>query len=173
LSDHVIQKGPEFPHPINFTVNGTTGEVTVRYVEDGKEKTATKQLQLPLDTANGLVLTLLKNIAPETPETKVAFVAPTSKPRVVRLVITPHGEEQFSTAGTRRKALHYIARVDIGGLSGAFAELLGRQPADTHIWILEGEAPAFVKSEGPLAFGGPIWRIELVSPVWPSTTQNK
>jgi len=27
-------------------------------------------------------------------------------------------------------------------------------------WILEGEAPAFLKFEGPLYEGGPIWRIE-------------
>jgi hypothetical protein len=39
---------------------------------------------------------------------------------------------------------------------------------NTHVWILGGEAPAFVKLEGPLYFGGPIWRIELASPVWPS-----
>ncbi|MBI4485154.1 MAG: hypothetical protein HY655_04000 [Acidobacteria bacterium] len=36
----------------------------------------------------------------------------------------------------------------------------------SHVWVLEGEAPAFVKSEAPLFVGGPIWRMELVSPVW-------
>jgi len=33
------------------------------------------------------------------------------------------------------------------------------------IWVLEGEAPAFVKFEGPLYNGGPIWRVELAAPV--------
>ena len=33
--------------------------------------------------------------------------------------------------------------------------------------ILGGEAPAFVKSEQSLYTGGPVWRIELVSPAWP------
>lgn len=172
LSDHLIQKGPAFPHPIDFTINGTTGEVTARYQEDGKEKMSTKRLHLPPDVANGVLLTLLKNVSPGAAETNVAYVAPNSKPRLVRLVITPHGEEQFSTAGAHHNAMHYVVKVDIGGLTGAFAELLGKQPADIHIWILEGEAPAFVKSEGPLAFGGPVWRIELVSPVWPSTTDH-
>jgi hypothetical protein len=82
-------------------------------------------------------------------------------------VIKTQGEDSFSTGDTHRKAMHYVMKVDIGGLSGAFAQLLGKQPPDTHVWILEGEAPAFVKSEGPLAYGGPIWRIELVNPVWP------
>jgi hypothetical protein len=30
-----------------------------------------------------------------------------------------------------------------------------------------GDAPAFVKSEQPFSLGGPVWRIELVSPTWP------
>jgi hypothetical protein len=175
LSDHLIQKGPAFEHPVDVTVNRSTGEVNVRYTEAGHEKTETEHLQLPPDLANGLVLTLLKNLRPDTPEMTVGFVATTPKPRLVKLIIRPQGEESFSTGDTRRKARHYVVRVDIGGLTGAFAELLGKQPPDTHVWILEGEAPAFLKSEGPLTFGGPIWRIELVSPVWPKapTAANK
>jgi hypothetical protein len=34
--------------------------------------------------------------------------------------------------------------------------------------VLTGEAPAFVKAELALFPGGPTWRIELLSPVWPS-----
>ena len=49
------------------------------------------------------------------------------------------------------------------------APLLGKQPPDSHVWILGEEAPAFVKAEQPLYLGGPLWRIELVSPVWPPT----
>ncbi len=51
----------------------------------------------------------------------------------------------------------------IGGIEGK----IGKQPPDIHVWVLGGEAPAFVKMEGPLFYGGPIWRIELASPVWP------
>lgn len=167
LSDHLIQKGPAFKHPLEMMVNGSTGEVTVQYTEDGKEKTATEHLQLPTDVANGLVLTLLKNVRPDTSETKVAFVAATPKPRLVKLAVTPQGEEAFSTGNSPRKAMHYVVKMEIGGLSGVFAELVGKLPPDIHVWILDGEAPAFVRSEGPLAPGGPIWRIELVSPVWP------
>ena len=167
LSDHLIQKGPAFDRPMELMVNGTSGVVIVRYTEDGKEKIASEHLQLPADVANGLVMTLLKNLPPDTPETKVSFVAATPKPRLVKLAITSQGEESFSTGNTYRKAIHYVVKVDIGGLSGAFADLLGKQPPDTHVWILGGEAPAVAKSEGPLALGGPIWRIELVSPVWP------
>ena len=43
---------------------------------------------------------------------------------------------------------------------GLFASLLIADIPDAHCWILPGEAPAFLKAEGPLYFQGPIWRIE-------------
>lgn len=172
ISDHLIQKGPAFKHPIDMNVNGKTGNVLVRYTEDGKEKTVDDHFDLT-NVANGLQLTLLKNIPPDTPETKVGFVVATPKPQLVTLVIKPMGEEPFSTGDAQRKAIHFVAKVDIGGISGVLADLLGKQPPDTNIWILEGEAPAFVKSEGPLTAGGPVWRIELVTAVWPRRTDSK
>src|ERR1051326_9467219 len=146
ISDHLIQKGPAFKHPIDMTVNGKSGNVSVRYTEDGKEKTADDHFDLT-NAGNGLQLTLLKNILPDTPETKVAFVVATPKPQLVTLVIKPQAEEPFSTGDARRKAVHFVVKVDIGGISGVLADLLGKQPPDTNVWILEGEAPAFVKSE--------------------------
>jgi len=170
LSDHLVQKGPAFKRPMEVTTNGTTGEVTVRYTDEDnkdKEKVVTERLKLPPDVANGIVFTLLKNIRPEATRLTVSMVVATPKPRLVKLVIALQGEEPFSIGGSGRKATHYVAKVEIGGAAGLVAPLVGKQPPDTHIWILGGEAPVFVKSEGPLYEGGPIWRIELTSPVWP------
>jgi hypothetical protein len=169
LRDHLVQKGPAFPHPLEVSIESSTGQVTVHYTDDdGKEKVATEHLDMPPDVANGLVLTLLKNIRSDTPQTKVSMVVATPKPRLVKLAITPQGEEPFLIGGSSRKATHYVVKVEIGGVAGLVAPLLGKQPPDTQVWILGGEAPAFVKSEGPLYVGGPIWRIELASPVWPA-----
>jgi hypothetical protein len=169
LRDHLVQKGPAFRHPLEAEIDGTRGEVRIRYSdEEGKEKLATEHLDLPPDLSNGLILTLMKNIAPDAPRTTISMVAATPKPRLVKLVITPAGEEPFSTGGTERKAMHYVVKVEIGGIAGVLAPLVGKQPPDSHVWILGGEAPAFVKSEGPLALGGDSWRIELVSPIWPN-----
>ena len=66
-----------------------------------------------------------------------------------------------------RKATHYIVKVEIGGVAGALAPIFGKQPPDTDVWILGGDAPAFVKLEGQLSIGGPVLRIELMSPIWP------
>jgi hypothetical protein len=168
ISDHLVQRGPTFPRSLEMSVDGSTGRVTVRYTdEDGKQKTEAEHLEVPPDLANGMILTLLKNVQSDAPPKTISFVAATPKPRLVKLAITVAGEEPFSTGGAARKATHYVLKVEIGGISGLLAPLLGKQPPDSHVWILGGEAPAFVKSEQPLYLGGPRWRIELVSPVWP------
>jgi len=168
VSDHLVQKGPSFPKPIDMTIAPGKGQVAVHYTDDhGQAKEESAQMDLPPDLANGLILTALKNADPAAPPKTVGFVAATPKPRLVKLAITNAGEEPFSTGGTAHKATHYILKVEIGGIAGVVAPLVGKQPPDSHVWILGGEAPAFVKAEQPFYNDGPVWRIELVSPVWP------
>lgn len=167
ISDHLLQKGPAFKRPMDVSIEGLTGQITVRYTDDdGKEKTESERLKLPPDIANGMTLTLLKNIRPNVPQTTVSMVAATPKPRLVKLLISPVGEDSFSVGGSSHKATRYVIKVEIGGIAGLAAPLVGKQPQDTHVWILGGDAPVFVKLEGPLYQGGPTWRIELTSPVW-------
>lgn len=167
LSYHLIQKGPAFAKPMDMTINGQTGRVTVRYADDGKEKVEEEQLDLPADLGNGMMIVLLKNLSAKTVPATLSYVAATPKPRVVKLAISASGSEAFSVGGAGRRATHYVIKAEIGGLAGLLAPMLGKQPPDNHIWIYEGAAPAFVKSEGPLYLGGPSWRIQLTSPVWP------
>jgi hypothetical protein len=169
LTDHLIQKGPTFPHPVDMALDASSGRVTVRYVDDGKEKVETEEMKLPPDLSNGMTLTLLKNIRPTALPGSLSMVVATPKPRLVKLKISTADNEPFSTGSAGRAATHYVVKIDIGGLTGLIAPLIGKQPPDTHVWILQGAAPAFVKSEGPMLPGGPIWRIELASPVWPRT----
>jgi hypothetical protein len=167
LSYRLVQKGPAFEHPMEVKLDGKSGHVSVRHTDaDGHEKVENERFDPPPDLANGLVPVLLKNSRPGAPPT-MSFLAATPKPMLVKLEATAAGEEAFSFAGSARQAIHYVIKVDIGGVSGLLAPLLGKQPPDTHVWILSGEAPAFVRSEGPLALGGPILRIELAGPVWP------
>jgi hypothetical protein len=174
LSARLVQKGPTFPRALDMSADATKDRVRVRYVEeDGKEKTEDEKLELPSDLANGLILTLVKNLSFDGGPAKVSLVAATPKPRVVKLEISPAGREPFSTGGTSREAVHYVVKVEIGGIAGLLAPLLGKQPPDSHVWVLGGEAPAFVKAELPLYLGGPLWRIELVSPVWPQSPRTQ
>jgi hypothetical protein len=166
LSDHLVQKGPSFKHPMEATFDATTGRVALRHTDGGKEETATAMVQAPPDVANGMTLTLMKNIVPGAAKTTVSMVAYAAKPRLVKLNIIPQGEESFSTGNARHKAMHYIVKIEIGGLEGWLAEFFGKVPPDVHVWVLGGAAPTIVRSEGPLALDGPVWRIELVSPLW-------
>ena len=174
ISYHLVQKGPAFQSATEVSIAASTGQVTVHYAdEDGKDKVSTEHLKLPADLANGLVLTLLKNLGPEAPPMEVSMVVATPKPRLVKLAIRSQGQEPFSIAGSAREATHYVIKVEIGGVAGLVAPLLGKQPPDSQIWILGGEAPAFVKSEAISYMGGPIWRTELVAPIWPRSAASE
>ena len=49
--------------PLDMKIDGRSGQVTVRYLdEDGRRKSKIERLELPPDLANGLIITLLKNV---------------------------------------------------------------------------------------------------------------
>lgn len=166
LRDRHIQKGPSFPKSIDLTIDAASGEMVVRYIENGKTKIDDNRMALPDDLSNGILLVLTKNLSPQTPETKISYLAATPKPRIVRLSLKPDGEDSFTSAGRSNKAQRYKIHVELGGLTGMAAPVLGKEPADSEVWVGGGKVPAFIKSESPLYLGGPLLRTELVGPVW-------
>lgn len=172
ISDHVLQKGPAFQPPLDMTIDRQRRQVSVRYKDDkGADRDEVEHLELPLDLANGMIITLLKNVSRSALPATVSYIAATPKPRLIKLEITSAGSDSFSVAGSTRQATHFVLKPNIGGLAGLIAPLVGKQPPDSHVWVLEGEAPAFVKSEAALFLGGPLWRLELTSPVWSHTSK--
>jgi hypothetical protein len=173
VSNRVVQRGPAFKTPLESRI-AANGEVDVRYTdEDGKEQRVRERLELPPDVANGMILALLKNVPPDQPKTTVSLVAITPKPRLVKLELVRAGDAPFSTAGTHRKAAHFVLKVDVPGLVGAVASLVGKTPPDSHAWVLAGEAPALLRAEMPLFAEGPLWRLEMLVPSWPSDREPK
>jgi hypothetical protein len=166
LSDHLVQKGPAFERALDMTIDRQSGQVTVKYDDKGETKTEVEKMELPPDLANGMIITLLKNVRRNALPKSLSYIAATPKPRLVKFELSVDGSEPFTVAGSRRQATHYVLKIDIGGLAGVIAPLVGKQPEDSHVWILEGEAPAFVKSQAAMFMGGPLWRTDLVSPVW-------
>lgn len=170
ISDHHIQQGPSFPQPMDMTIDVARGRVTSRSKgKDGKDEVSTDQMKFPPDLANGLVSMVVKNLRPETAETKVHLLVATPKPRLITLAISPRGEEQFTLTGSPRKAMHYSIQIQLGGLTGTVATLMGKHPPDLQMWILGGDAPTFLREEGPLFQDGPVWTMELTSPEWPGS----
>ena len=84
----------------------------------------------------------------------------TPKPQVLKLKTSASEQDSFSVGGVGAKATHDIIKIDIGGVTGVVA----KQPPPLHVWVAAGNAPVFLKSEGPLFEDRPIWRIELASP---------
>jgi hypothetical protein len=170
----LVQKGPAFKMPMEVSIEASSGQVMVKYTDEkGNEKVEIARLKLPTDLSNGLVLTLLKNIPFDGPKTEVSMVIATPKPRLIKLAITGAGTDPYFLAGVKREALHFDIKVEIGGVLGWIAPLLGKEPPDSHVWISSGDAPTFVKSEALSYMGGPMWRTELVSPVWPKEEEKK
>jgi hypothetical protein len=160
ISDHHVQKGPSFPKPIDVMIDAATGQITSRD-KDGKERQ--DHLDLEPDIANGLPSNLLMNLDPSALETRVSYVSPTAKPRLIHLSIKSRGEVLYMIGGTRRKATDYTLHAELGGIAGVIAPIVGKAPPDQHVWILTGPAPVFIRQQGPLYEGGPTWRMEQIS----------
>ena len=170
VSDHRIQRGPMFSKPTELTIKAQTGEVTVRYSDNGKEKVETTHMDLPDDLSNGILLDVVKNIPAEAAETQISYVAATPKPRLIKFTLKSDGTETFRSAGRMNHAHRFVIHADLGGITGLIAPILGKSPADSYAWVSADEVPAFIKSESPLYLGGPVLRTELVSPVWNQNT---
>ena len=164
VSDQVTQNGPSFKQESESWIDVQSGKVTVRTTEKGKEKTTTKQVTLPADVSNGMLLILAKNMDPSAPETMLSMVALTDKPRVVKLRFTPSEERPIKFGLFTFKAQQYVMKVKIEGAAGKIAPLIGKQPPDSHFWIVKSESPTFYQFEGPLSADGPVWRMELSAP---------
>jgi hypothetical protein len=165
-----IQKGPSFPHPMDVMIEAHSGQVTVRSTDkDGKEEVKASHVNLPPDLANGMVPLVVENMPADAPETSVSMLVATPKPRVVKLVFSKRGEENFSVGGSPRKAIHYEIKIDLGGVAGVVAPLIGKEPPNIQIWTVGGKAATFIREQGPIYPDGPMMTIQLASPVWPES----
>ena len=173
ISDHHIQRGPYFAHPLDMTIDVVKGTVVTRPPgKDGKEEVVTEHLKMPADLCNGLVTPLIKNLNPDAPETKVAMIVATPKPRLVSLAIIPQVPGNFELAGFSHKALVYEIKIELGGIAGVLAPIVGKQPPNIYMWIEDGEVPAFLRETGPLSEGSPVVSITLIGPRWPQGEQK-
>ena len=174
IRDHHVQKGPFFSKATDCLVE-ETGNVTIRTVDkNGKEKVETNHIDLPPDISNGFTGTILLNAPPNSGPFRLGLVAPTEKGRLIKLSIDVAGEEPFSPVrGVRRKATVFRIHPELGGVAGVVAPVIGKQPKDVYIWILEGQVPGLVREIGPLEEGGPIVSVEPAGASYPPATVVK
>jgi hypothetical protein len=102
-----------------------------------------------------MLTTLMKNL-PAGESATVQIVAFTPQPRLVRMLLEPMTDDVLTVAGTAVRATRFQIKPQLG----LFASLLVTDVPDLRCWLAAGEAPGFLKFEGPLYFMGPVWRIE-------------
>ena len=170
LTDHLLQKGPSFPSPVDLAIDVPSGRIVSRFTgKDGQPQSREDHMDLPPDLANGIIFSLIMNLDPAATPVNVSYLAMMNKPRVLHLRISNAGEQTFTVGGMRRHATDFMARVELGGLTGIVAPIVGKQPAPVHFWVLGGDSPVFIREEGQLFEGGPVWRMEQVSPTFAVT----
>ena len=172
VSDHRVQRGKFFPHPMDLAVDGN-GQATLKITDThGNVKTETTHIDTPSDASGGLISyslinAVLTNIAPDASPFKMAMVVPMlGKPHAVRLDVSPAGKANFSIVGTTQHASVFRLKVEIGGIAGAIAPVVGKQPADSLLSVMEGDAPTIVRIVGPLGEDTPVVSIELAGTTW-------
>jgi hypothetical protein len=157
LSYRLEQRGPSFPESIDASVDRTSGRYTVRYKsdEDSPEEVVKGKFDMPTDAYNGLLSTLIKNL-PTGESAMVQIIAFTPKPRLVKMLLMPATQDTVMMSETAVPSTRFLVKPQLG----LFASLLVAEIPDIKIWVSGGEAPAFLRFEGPLYFMGPIWRID-------------
>jgi hypothetical protein len=158
---------------MDVLVDARSGQVTVRSTnKDGKEEVKTDHLNLPPDLSNGLIPLVLENLRPDAPDKTVSMVVATPKPRLVKLVISNRGDDTCTVVGVRRKAIHYEIKIELGGVAGVVAPLIGKAPPNIQLWVIGGEAPTFIRDVGPIYPEGPMMTIQLASPAWSDSPKS-
>jgi hypothetical protein len=167
MSYKLVQKGPSFPETSEVSFDRESGRYRAR---SGKD-TSDGKLDIPDDAYNGMSGVLLKNLPPGASATGhlLAFVP---KPHVVRMTMAREGEDKYDVGDAAHTATRWLVKLEIEGLKGVLASLVGKDPPDLRYWIATGPVPGFVKFEGAMFLKGPRWRVELSAPRWPDAASR-
>jgi hypothetical protein len=161
LSYRLIQKGPSFAEASEVSFDrGGHYRASI-----GNNEPVEGVLEVPDDVHNGMTGMLLRNLTAGA-SANGHIIAFTPKPRLLRSTMRPEGKDKYFAGTAARSATRYLVTMEVGGLTGVVASVLGKDPPDLRFWISSGPAPAFLRFEGAMFVKGPTWRIELSAPRW-------
>jgi hypothetical protein len=92
---------------------------------------------------------------------RAGILAPVNGGRLIQILISPEGEQSFQKSGQTLKATVFRIHPELGGILGMIATLLGLEPKDVKVWVLEGQKPAVMRVVGQLGGSGPELSSEL------------
>ncbi|HEV8436890.1 MAG TPA: hypothetical protein VGT40_02245 [Methylomirabilota bacterium] len=163
----LIERGPSFPlTEVTFDRQSGRYQARIQDKKGGAEKSASGQLEMPPDLYNGMALTLIKNVLPGGAAT-TQMAAFTPKPRLITMRVSPEAEDQVLLGSERKKVVRYLVKLEIPGLTGKIASMIGKTPPELRYSFVTGDVPAFVRFEGAMFLNGPVWRLELTTVEWP------
>jgi hypothetical protein len=165
-SYRLVERGPSFPTTdVSFDRKSGQYKARVQEKKGAEEQTSTGPLDMPADLYNGMALVLLKNLADgERASGQMAVFLP--KPRLIQMDLVPEGEDKVRFAGNTVALKRYLVKLEVGGLTGVIASVIGKDPPDSRYWLATGDVPAFVRFQGAMFLNGPQWRIEMTGPEW-------
>lgn len=167
VSYRLLTQGASFPGVADVSFERASGRYKGLIKDkDGDAQTLEGRLDLPPDLYNGMASVLLRNLAPGQ-TVNAHTLAFTPKPRILKMELKPEGTETIFVGPLSRATTRYLVDLEIGGMMGVLASVVGKEPPDLRFWIADGPARAFVKFEGPIYLNGPVWRVELTVPRWP------
>jgi hypothetical protein len=163
----LVQRGPSLPKA-EVAFDRTSGQFRAVTQEKpgGEEKSAAGPVDMPADVYNGMDLVLLKNLPAGTSAT-VQTVAFLPKPRLIRTVLSAEGEERVRVGGQVVPVTRYLVKLELTGLTGVLASLIGKEPPDRRYWLATGDVPAFLRFQGAMFLNGPVWRLDQSMVEWP------
>ena len=166
----LIQRGPAFEEDAEAHFERATRKYRVQTTnrDDGEVDVKEGDLdEIPANLSNGMVIILAKNLAPGRGAT-VRMVAFTPSPKLIGLELEPVGTERASFGAETKPVTRYAIKPKLGFFLKIGAKLTGRDPPDSHAWIITEDVPAFAKFVGPLSMSGTgaIWRVEVTAPTW-------
>jgi hypothetical protein len=160
------QRGASFPtSEIEFNRREQWFKARTQERKDDEIKDASGTLDLPADVYNGMTLVVLKNL-PAGERGSGQMLVFTPKPRLIRMELAREGEDDVRLETVGKKAIRYLVKLDVAGVAGVFAALLGKEPPDVRYWLLAGDIPMFVRFTGPMYLNGPTWRLEHATLQW-------
>jgi len=162
-----VQRGPSYPtNDVSFDRKSGRYQARTQEKKGDEVKEASGELEMPADLYNGMALVLLKNLAPGASASgRMAVFTP--KPRLIKMELIHEGDDAVRVGPVTKTARRYLVKLEIGGLTGVIASLVGKDPPDIRYWLMAGDVPAFVRFQGAMYLNGPVWRLELAPVEWP------
>jgi hypothetical protein len=162
----LVQQGPSFPTmDVSFDRKSGQYQARTQAKKGDEEKTASGRLEIPDDVYNGLAGTLLKNLSAGASAT-AQMAAFTPKPIMLKMELSTEGDDRVSLGGQIMTAKRHLVKLDVVGLKGVIAPLVGKDPPDLRYWLVAGNVPVFVRFEGAMFLNGPVWRLEMTTVGW-------